>query len=167
MYYFAGNPTDNWIQFAGFYWRIIRINGDGTIRIIYQGTSANATGTSTQIDKIATEIEDTIKTYSDSPAEILRELREQINDLYNELKNDENDDETIKDKLNNIYSNMDSALNEYSSYSLYSKIEDLNSELSDLNSKLSNSLDPYAYDSLYSKIQDLESKLDSINLSDL
>ena len=51
VYYFAGNPTDNWIQFAGFYWRIIRINGDGTIRIIYQGTSANATGTSTQIDK--------------------------------------------------------------------------------------------------------------------
>ena len=21
-YYFAGNPTDNWVQFAGFYWRI-------------------------------------------------------------------------------------------------------------------------------------------------
>ena len=48
-YYFAGNPTDNWVQFGGFYWRIIRINEDGTIRMIYQGTSANTTGTGTQL----------------------------------------------------------------------------------------------------------------------
>ena len=47
-YYYTGNPN-NWVQFAGFWWRIIRINGDGTIRMIYQGTSANATGTETQI----------------------------------------------------------------------------------------------------------------------
>ena len=50
-YYFAGNPTDNWVKFAGFYWRIIRINSDGSIRLIYQGTSANTTGTGTQIGK--------------------------------------------------------------------------------------------------------------------
>ena len=48
-YYFAGNPSNNWVQFGGYYWRIIRINGDGSIRMIYQGTSANTTGTSTQI----------------------------------------------------------------------------------------------------------------------
>ena len=47
-YYFAGNPTDNWVRWAGFYWRIIRINEDGTIRMIYQGTSANTTGSNTQ-----------------------------------------------------------------------------------------------------------------------
>ena len=47
-YYFAGNPTDNWVKFGGFYWRIIRINEDGSLRIIYQGTSANTTGTGTQ-----------------------------------------------------------------------------------------------------------------------
>ena len=47
-YYYTGNP-DNWVSFAGFYWRIIRINGDGSIRMIYQGTSANETGTGTQI----------------------------------------------------------------------------------------------------------------------
>ena len=49
VYYFAGNPTDNWVSFAGFYWRIIRINGDGSLRLIYQGTSANTTGEGTQI----------------------------------------------------------------------------------------------------------------------
>ena len=49
VYYFAGNPTDNWVKFGGFYWRIIRINGNGSIRMIYQGTEANTTGTGTQI----------------------------------------------------------------------------------------------------------------------
>ena len=49
VYYFAGNPQDNWAKFGGFYWRIIRINGDGSIRLIYQGTDANATGEGTQI----------------------------------------------------------------------------------------------------------------------
>ena len=47
-YYYTGNPN-NWVSFAGFYWRIIRINGDGSIRMIYQGTSANTTGSRTQI----------------------------------------------------------------------------------------------------------------------
>ena len=49
VYYFAGNPTDNWVRFGGFYWRIIRINGTGSIRMIYQGTSANTNGEGTQI----------------------------------------------------------------------------------------------------------------------
>ena len=48
-YYFAGNPSDNWVRWAGYYWRIIRINGDGTIRLIYNGTSNTTTGTGTQI----------------------------------------------------------------------------------------------------------------------
>ena len=50
VYYFAGAPTDNWVYFAGFYWRIIRINGDGSVRLIYSGNGAAATeGTVTQI----------------------------------------------------------------------------------------------------------------------
>ena len=47
-YYYTGANPDNWVYFAGFYWRIIRINGDGSIRVIYQGTSANTTGSGTQ-----------------------------------------------------------------------------------------------------------------------
>ena len=53
VYYFAGNPTDNWVKWAGFYWRIIRINGNGSIRMIYQGTSPNITGTGTQLQTSA------------------------------------------------------------------------------------------------------------------
>ncbi|MCM1053485.1 MAG: hypothetical protein NC483_05890 [Ruminococcus sp.] len=48
-YYYAGNPTDNWVEFGDYYWRIIRINGNGSIRMIYQGTEPNATGEGTQI----------------------------------------------------------------------------------------------------------------------
>ena len=48
-YYYTGANPNNWVQFGGFYWRIIRINGDGSIRMIYQGTSANTTGSGTQI----------------------------------------------------------------------------------------------------------------------
>ena len=37
VYYFAGTPTDNWVKFGGFYWRIIRTNHDGSIRMLYVG----------------------------------------------------------------------------------------------------------------------------------
>ncbi len=43
-YYYRGAVEDNYVKFAGFYWRIIRINGDGSLRIIYDGTSAHANG---------------------------------------------------------------------------------------------------------------------------
>ena len=48
-YYFRGAVENNWLYFAGFYWRIIRINGDGSLRLIYSGTSTNTTGSNSQI----------------------------------------------------------------------------------------------------------------------
>ena len=35
-YYFRGAVENNYVEFAGFYWRIIRINEDGSIRLMYQ-----------------------------------------------------------------------------------------------------------------------------------
>ncbi len=35
-YYFRGNVENNYVSFAGFTWRIVRINEDGTVRIIMQ-----------------------------------------------------------------------------------------------------------------------------------
>ena len=40
-YYFRGAAENNYVYFAEYYWRIIRINGDGSIRMIYDGTSAH------------------------------------------------------------------------------------------------------------------------------
>ena len=48
-YVYAGAPTDNWVAFAGFYWRIIRINGDGSIRMIYNGTTTDQVEAANQI----------------------------------------------------------------------------------------------------------------------
>ena len=65
-YYFRGAVDNNWVKFGkdstgkDIYWRIIRINGDGSIRMIYTGTTAPKestkvvmTGEGTQIGKSA------------------------------------------------------------------------------------------------------------------
>ena len=43
VYYYAGNTTNNWVKFAGIYWRIIRTNADGSIRMLYSGTATDTT----------------------------------------------------------------------------------------------------------------------------
>ena len=49
VYYFAGNAADNWVKFGknesnqDLYWRIIRTNSDGSVRLLYHGTSTTAT----------------------------------------------------------------------------------------------------------------------------
>ncbi len=49
VYYFAGNALDNWVKFGkntnnqDLYWRIIRTNSDGGVRLLYHGTSTTAT----------------------------------------------------------------------------------------------------------------------------
>ena len=43
-YYFRGDVENNYVYFANSYWRIIRINGDGSVRMIYDGTSAHTNG---------------------------------------------------------------------------------------------------------------------------
>ena len=49
-YYYRGNVKNNIVKFAGFYWQIVRINGDGSIRLIYDGTEKNATGVKQSIN---------------------------------------------------------------------------------------------------------------------
>ena len=49
VYYFAGETRDNWLKFGkdgsnnDLYWRIIRTNADGSIRLLYHGTSTTST----------------------------------------------------------------------------------------------------------------------------
>ena len=48
-YYYRGAVKNNYVSFAGSIWRIIRRNGDGSIRMIYAGKKTNDTGEATTI----------------------------------------------------------------------------------------------------------------------
>ena len=39
-YYYRGTVENNWVKFANAYWRILRINGDDSIRMIYAGDAS-------------------------------------------------------------------------------------------------------------------------------
>ena len=58
VYYYAGNTTNNWVKFGGFYWRIIRTNADGSVRMLYSGTSPSATVG--YINSTSTALNDTV-----------------------------------------------------------------------------------------------------------
>ena len=55
-YYYRGEVNDNWFQFGTnssgqpLYWRIVRINGDRSVRLIHNGTSTATEGNSTMIN---------------------------------------------------------------------------------------------------------------------
>ena len=50
-YYYRGAVKNNYVSFAGFTWRIIRRNGDGSIRMIYSCKSTTDTGEAVTIGK--------------------------------------------------------------------------------------------------------------------
>ena len=61
-YYYRGAVDNNWVKFGkdssgeDIYWRIIRINGDGSIRMIYTGTTAPTSSTSVVMTGTGTQI---------------------------------------------------------------------------------------------------------------
>jgi len=61
-YYFRGAVNNNWVKFGkdssnnDMYWRIIRINGDGSIRMIYSGTTAPTSSTAIVMTGADTQI---------------------------------------------------------------------------------------------------------------
>ena len=50
-YYYRGAVKNNYVSFAGYTWRIIRRNGDGSIRMIYSGSTTSDVGEATTIGK--------------------------------------------------------------------------------------------------------------------
>ena len=63
-YYFRGNVTNNYVKFAGFYWRIIRINGDGSIRMIYAGDADVIDGLSNKEEVLVNGYDDASTGYT-------------------------------------------------------------------------------------------------------
>ena len=103
VYYFAGDAKNNWVKFAGYYWRIIRTNHDGSIRLLYAGTSPDTT--SGYIGK------STFNTESNSPKYVGYMYGEDDSTLEGIRANTK--DSTIKTYIDNWYSNN---LSDYTIY---------------------------------------------------
>ena len=63
-YVFAGVNPNNWVKIGKWYFRIIRFNGDGTMRLIYSGEgSAETSGSKTGIGRSSYNSHDTDNAY--------------------------------------------------------------------------------------------------------
>ena len=102
VYYFAGDAKNNWVKFGGFYWRIIRTNSDGSVRLLYHGTSHNTTAGYIGTSKFNTSTNDPMYVgYKYGTTDSLENNRLNTNDS------------TIKTYIDNWYNNN---LSSYSKY---------------------------------------------------
>ena len=103
-YYFRGAVNNNWVKFGkegdkDIYWRIIRINGDGSIRMIYSGTTAPTSSTATVMTGTGTQINATEYIFNSS-----YNKAEYVGYMYTEGKQHENGTSSpIKATLENWY----------------------------------------------------------------
>ena len=107
-YYYRGSVTNNYVKFAGYYWRIIRQNGDGSVRILYAGTTPNATGSGLQIKT------STFNSTRTNPGYVGYMYGSTFNTSYEQTHANENDSK-IKTELDNWYKTNieDKGLSEY------------------------------------------------------
>lgn len=98
-YYWRGDVDNNWVYFAGYYWRIIRVNWDGTIRLIYNGTTNSQTGSSTQIGTGAFNSDFNYSYY--------------VGLSYSTTQHGTGTESTILEELNNWYNGLSSANRNY------------------------------------------------------
>ena len=97
-YYYRGNVKNNIVKFAGFYWQIIRINGDGTIRLLYNGTEKNASGVKQSIDNRTYQFN---SLYND-PTYVGYMYGDKDGTTFDEVHNNTNNS-TIKTSVDNWY----------------------------------------------------------------
>ena len=112
-YYYRGAVDNNWVKFRkdssgkDIYWRIIRINGDGSIRMIYTGTTAPMENTKVVMTGTGTQISTSAFNSSSNKAEY-------VGYMYTEgLQHGNSTPSTIKQAIENWYAGTtlkDSAL---------------------------------------------------------
>ena len=103
-YYYRGSVNNNYVKYAGAYWRIIRINGDGSVRLLYAGTTANASGSGLNIKSAI------FNSKRDNPAYVGYMYGNTLNTSYEKTNANENDS-NIKKELDNWYKTYISGTN--------------------------------------------------------
>ena len=95
-YYYRGSVNNNYVKYVGAYWRIIRINGNGSVRLLYAGTTANASGSGLNIKSAAFNVK------RDNPVYVGYMYGSTLNTSYEKTNANENDS-NIKKELDNWY----------------------------------------------------------------
>ena len=98
-YYFRGDVENNYVYFANYYWRIIRINGDGGIRMIYDGTTPHDNGESSTDRQIGTS---TFNSFDNSNAYVGYKYGSTTATTYDETHAN-NTNSTIKQAIDSWY----------------------------------------------------------------
>ncbi len=129
-YYFKGNVVNNYVKFAGKDWRIVRINGDRTIRLILKDRISTAAfnNTSNGLQSVGYTYGNNNTCTKSSPCEST------YNGSSNFTNSKNGTNSTIKNNLENWYQTNLAAYDAQIDYSLYyndnfdtkSIIEDLN-----------------------------------------
>ncbi len=119
-YYYRGSVHNNYVYFGGFYWRILRVNGDGSVRLLYAGTSANATGNDLNMKLTDSTLGYTNRTSSsfhnarDNPGYVGYMYGSTLNSSYEETNANEFDS-AVKQYLDSWYKQniVDTGLSDY------------------------------------------------------
>ena len=112
VYYFRGAVENNYVKFANFYWRIIRINGDGSIRMIYAGKTAHSNGDTSSDTGIGNTQYNSTSSSSSDNAEMGYMYGTIGSSLYEKTHENSNDSK-IKKFIDNWYKTN---LNSYTNY---------------------------------------------------
>ena len=119
-YYYRGSVTNNYVYFGGYYWRIIRLNGDGSIRLLYAGETPDAEGNNLNMKLTDSNLGYTNQTSSpfnaqkNNPGYVGYMYGSTLNSTYEETNANENDSD-IKKYLDSWYKQNieDKGLSEY------------------------------------------------------
>ena len=98
-YFYRGSVNNNYAKYANTYWRIIRINGDSSVRLLYAGTKPNAIG-----EELLNQTDVKFNLKRDNPAYNGYMYGNTLNESYEKTTVNENDS-NIKKVLDEWYKN--------------------------------------------------------------
>ena len=97
-FYFRGNVSNNNVYFGGFYWKIIRINGDGSIRLLYNGLESTSSGINQSINNQKYQF----NSFNDKPTYVGYMYGDANGTTYDEVHNNTNSS-AIKNTVDSWY----------------------------------------------------------------
>ena len=97
-YYYRGNVLNNNLYFAGMYWQIIRINGDNSIRVLFNGLDKNSNGLNQMIDNKLYQF----NSLYDNPAYVGYMYGNYLGTSYSDVHNNTNSS-NVKNIVDNWY----------------------------------------------------------------